>query len=140
MVVMIRTVASKVCKIQSLVDNLHSTAALEDDSSGKASNLLLVLGVDVGEDSVLSRRNLLRELNILGQAHGTLLERTLQVHVLDVLAEIGFLVDDANETILDLKVHFGAFFDVLGEDTRSLDCESGATGTCLVSICSTHFL
>jgi len=125
-VVVMRHVVSKVCEYK-LVDNLHSTTALEDDSSGKAGNLLLVLGVDVGKDGVLSRRNLLGKLNILGQAHGTLLKRTLQVHILDVLAKIGFLVDDANETVLDLEVHLGAFFDVFSEDSRCLDCESGTS-------------
>lgn len=40
-----------------LVGNLDSATALEDDGGSEAGNLLLVLGVDVGEDSVLSLYN-----------------------------------------------------------------------------------
>ena len=37
-----------------LSDNLESTTSSEDDGSGQAGNLLVVLGVDVGEHSVLA--------------------------------------------------------------------------------------
>jgi len=37
-----------------LSNNLESTTSSEDNGSGQASDLLVVLGVDVGEDSVLA--------------------------------------------------------------------------------------
>lgn len=37
-----------------LSDNLESATSSEDNGSGQASDLLVVLGVDVGEDSVLA--------------------------------------------------------------------------------------
>lgn len=37
-----------------LSDDLESTTSSEDDGSGQAGDLLVVLGVDVGEDSVLA--------------------------------------------------------------------------------------
>lgn len=72
-------------------------------------------------------RNLLGKLDILGQAHWALLERALQVDILDVLAKIRLLVDDADQAILDLQVDLCALLDVFVKDTRCLDRESGAT-------------
>ena len=49
-----------------------------------------------------------------------------------MFAEIDFLVEDANEAVLDLNVDFGAFFDVLGEGALSGDDEIVATMRMLV--------
>jgi hypothetical protein len=39
---------------QHLSDNLECTSSSEDNAGGQAGNLLVVLGVDIGEDSVLA--------------------------------------------------------------------------------------
>ena len=80
----------------------------------------------ISRQSKTYRRNLLGQLNILGQRHGTLLERALKVDVLDVVAEIGFLVDDTDQAVLDLQVHLCALLDILVEDARSLDGQGRA--------------
>lgn len=41
-------------ELHNLSDNLDGTASLEDDSGGQAGDLVVVLGVDIGEDSVLA--------------------------------------------------------------------------------------
>ena len=74
------------------------------------------------------RRNLLGKIDILGQLHGTLLQRTLEIDILQVVAQVGFLVDDADQAILDLQVHLCALLNVLGQNTRCLDGQSDATG------------
>lgn len=83
------------------------------------------------------RRNLLGKINILGQLHGTLLQRTLEIDILEVVAQVGFLVDDANQAILDLQVHLCALLNVLGQNARGLDGQSDATITRRqISFCS----
>jgi len=49
-----------------------------------------------------------------------------------LFAEIDFLVEDADEAVLDLDVDFCAFFDVLGESALSSDDEVVATVRMLV--------
>lgn len=71
-------------------------------------------------------RNLIGKLDVLGQGHGTLLQRALKINILDIVAKVGFLVDDADQTVLDLKVNLGAFLDVFAESTASLDGEGRA--------------
>lgn len=62
------------------------------------------------------RRDLLGKVNILGELHLALLERTFQVCFLDRLARIRILVDQSNEIVVsDRKVHLGALFDLLLE-------------------------
>ena len=95
-------------------DNLRSAASLEENSCGHAGDLLIVLGVHISEDGVFSGRDLLGELDDLGESHLALLERAAEIDLVDLFAEIDFLVEDADEAVLDLDVDFGAFFDVLG--------------------------
>jgi hypothetical protein len=106
---------------------LNAAVSVELDGCGQASNLLVVLGLDVGEDSVLSGRDLLGELDILGQGELALLERALEVDFLDLAAEVGGLPDDGDQAVLDLQVHLGAIFDVFGEVTASDDAEGLTT-------------
>jgi hypothetical protein len=96
---------------------------VELDGRGQAGDLLVVLGLDVGENGVLSGRDLLGELDVLGQGELALLKRALEVDVLDLGAEVGVLSDDGDQTVLDLQVHLGAIFDILREVTASDDAE-----------------
>jgi hypothetical protein len=100
---------------------------VELDGRGQAGDLLVVLGLDVGENGVLSGRDLLGELDVLGQGELALLERALEVDVLDLSAEVGVLPDDGDQAVLDLQVHLGAIFNVLREVTASDDAEGLAT-------------
>lgn len=81
----------------------------------------------ISRQSKTYRRNLLGKINVLGQVDGTLLQRALKVDILQVLAEVGLLVDDADQTVLDLKVNLGTLFNVLRQDTGCLDREGDAT-------------
>jgi len=96
---------------------------VELDGRSQAGDLLVVLGLDVGENGVLSGRDLLGELDVLGQGELALLERALEVDVLDLGAEVGILPDDGDQAVLDLQVHLGAIFDVLREVAASDDAE-----------------
>lgn len=89
----------------------------------------LVLPVFMADSMTIQTygRNLLGKFNILGQAHWALLERALQVDILDVLAKVRLLIDDTDQAVLDLQVDLCALLDVFVEDTRCLDRESGAT-------------
>jgi hypothetical protein len=112
---------------------VHRQAAVpvELNSRSQASDLLVVLGHDVGEDGVLSGWNLLGELDVLGQRGLALLDRALEVDVLDGIAEVGSLLDDGNQAILDLQVHLGAVFDVLREVAAGSDAEDlAAVSSC----------
>jgi hypothetical protein len=51
---MLRSMIHATTSYLHLSDNLESTTSSEDNGSGQASDLLVVLGVDVGEDSVLA--------------------------------------------------------------------------------------
>jgi hypothetical protein len=70
------------------------------------------------------RRDLLGEIHILCQAHVALVERALQVNLANGFAQIGLLVDQGDQTVFDLKVHFGALFDFLFKGSGSFDGQS----------------
>lgn len=91
-------------------------------------DLLLVLGVRVRHDRVLALGHLLRDLDLLGQRHVPLLERALEVDVADLLAQVGLLVDQPDQAVLDLEQDLGAVLDVLGEGPVGDDAEGGAAG------------
>ena len=103
--------------------HLDAAVSVELDSCGQAGDLLVVLGLDVCENRVLSGRDLLGELDVLGQGELALLKRAFEVDVLDLAAEVGILPDDGDQAVLDLQVHLGAIFDVFREVTASDDAE-----------------
>lgn len=77
--------------------------------------------------SITYRRNLPGQINILGQAHLALVEGALKVSLLNRVAAICVLVDERDESVLDLEVHLEAFADFLLEVAGSLDAELLAT-------------
>jgi len=113
-------------------DNLRSATSLEEHSRSHAGDLLIVLRVHIGEDGVLPGRDLLGQLDSLGECHLAFLQRTAEIDLVDLFAEIDFLVEDADEAVLDLDVDFCAFFDVLGKRALSGDDEVVATERVLV--------
>lgn len=106
-----------------LAVHLDAAVSVELDGRGQAGDLLVVLGLDVCENGVLSGGDLLGELDVLGQGGLALLERALEVDVLDLAAEVGVLPDDGDQAVLDLQVDLGAIFDVFREVTASDDAE-----------------
>lgn len=69
------------------------------------------------------RRDLLGQLNILCESHFALLQRTVQVDIFDLLTEVCFLVDQADQAILDLQENLGTLLDLLAEGTLGDDGE-----------------
>lgn len=112
--------------------HLHAAVSVELNSRSQASDLLVVFGGDVGEDGVLSGRDLLGKLDVFGQSSLALLDRTLEIHVLNGVAQVGILLDDGDQAVLDLQVHFGALLDVLREVAASGDAEDLAAVFLLV--------
>ena len=109
--------------------HLDAAVSVELDGRGQAGDLLVVFSLDVCKNGVLSGRDLLGELDVLGQGGLALLERALEVDVLDLAAEVGVLPNDGDQAVLDLQVHLGAIFDVFREVTASDDAEGLATVT-----------
>jgi hypothetical protein len=84
-----------------LAVDLHAAIPVELNSGAQASDLLVVLGQDVGRNAVLSRRDLLRQLDVFGQGQLALLDRALEVGLLDGVAQVGGLPDDGDQAVLD---------------------------------------
>lgn len=93
----------------------------------QARNLLPILGVHIRQHRILARRDMRRQIHILLQLHLALLQRTLEIHIPQHVAEIIFLVDECDEAVFDRDVDFGAFFNFLFEDSRGEDREGFAT-------------
>lgn len=72
-------------------------------------------------------RNLLGEVNGLGDLNDTSLDGALEVDVADLLAEVGLGADQANEAILDGKEDVGVLFDSGLDLALGLDDELMAT-------------
>lgn len=107
--------------------HLNAAVSVELDSRAQACDLFLVLADDVCEDGVLSGRDLLGQLDVLGQGELALLEWALKVDVLDLVAKVGSLPDDGDQAVLDLQVHLGAVFDIFRQVAAGGDAEGCAT-------------
>lgn len=64
--------------------------------------MLIRLVINIRKNSVFSRWNLAWNLNILSDLDITLLDRTLHINILDLLAKIRLLIDQTDEAVLDL--------------------------------------
>ena len=111
----------------------------------EAGHLLVVLGIDIGENRIFAlqhgsavprvidsacdtvktyRRDLLWQVNFLLQGHLALLQRTMKIDVLDLLAEIGSLLDQSDKTPFHNQAHVGALLNLLQQSTASIDGKS----------------
>lgn len=61
------------------------------------------------------RRNLPGQIDILGQAQLALLQRALEIRLLNRVARIALLVDQGDQAVLDLQVHLRALANLLLE-------------------------
>jgi hypothetical protein len=66
-------------------------------------------------------------LNLLGQSHCSRLQGTLQVHVHNLITEIGALFNKSDQPVFNLQENVGALLDSLMQNTFSLDGETLAT-------------
>lgn len=77
--------------------------ALEFNVAGiEASDTPVIIGVDICVYSILAGRDLLRQVDLLGQGHFTFLQRTLKININDLFAKIGSLPDKSDQAIFDL--------------------------------------
>ena len=104
---------------------MHQTvpAPLKFDRRLQTRNAVLVLGLRVRNHRVLARRDLFRQIHVLRQRRLAFLDRTLEIDVLDRVAEVGGLLDDGDEAVLDLEVDLAAFGHVLAEGAGCCDCK-----------------
>jgi len=75
---------------------------VKDDGSTKAGDFVAIFGEDVGEDGVFPWWNLARQVNVLGEGQFALLKWALEIDLANLRAQIGFLVDEGDESIFDL--------------------------------------
>jgi hypothetical protein len=80
------------------------------------------------------RRNFPWDVDVLGESHLALVERALEVCLADGVASICLLVDQGDQAVLDLQVHFEALLNLLLEVTRGLDGELLATSGMLAGM------
>lgn len=103
-----------------------SASSAELHCSSQACYLLSILRYYIRQHCVFARGNLLRQLHIFRQLGCTLLDRALEINVLDCIAQVRILLNDRDKAVLDLKVDFSAVLDVFREVAFSGDLEGGA--------------
>jgi hypothetical protein len=88
---------------------------VERNLGRQARNLISILGEHISQHRVLARWDLSGQIDVLCQAHLAFFEGALEVAFLDGFASVGVLVDERDEPVFDLEVHFEAFGDFLLE-------------------------
>jgi hypothetical protein len=87
----------------------------ESDSSSQTGDRLIIHGEDLGSNRVLSWWDLLWQLNLLRDGGPALLDRALEIDVLDLLAQVCLGRENLNRAVLDLQKNICALFDFLLE-------------------------
>lgn len=100
----------------------------EEHGALQTRHLLLLHRIDVRYDSIFPLGDLRWDLDALGQLHRALLQRTAQVDVADLVAEVALRLDQRDQAVFDLEKDFGAGFDIFGEGAGGGDGEVGARG------------
>lgn len=118
------------CRSQTLLPHRLATP-LELHGSCQTSNLIIVLRHHIRDHTVLSRRDLLRQIDLFGQRQIALLEWAREVDLFRRVAEVGGLLDDGDEAVFDLEVKLGAFRDVLVQGAGGGDGEGFAAMGCV---------
>lgn len=96
---------------------------MESNLGSKASDLIALLGVNIGENSVCTWGDFPWEVDILGEGHLALVKRALEVSLANRVAAISFLVDKGDETIFDLEMHLEALLNLVLEIASCLDAK-----------------
>lgn len=73
------------------------------------------------------RWDLIGQINLLGQGHGTLLQRALEIDILDLLTQIDLLLQQGNQAPFNLQEHRSALLDGIAQGTFCFDGEGLAT-------------
>lgn len=79
------------------------------------------------------RWDLLRQVDLLGERELSLLQRTVEIDILDLVAEIDFAVQYGDQAILDDQEYGSALLDILQQGPVGLDGKSPATTIMSVS-------
>jgi hypothetical protein len=95
----------------------------ESDSSSQTGDRLIIHGEDLGSNRVLSWWDLLWQLNLLRDGGPALLDRALEIDVLDLLAQVCLGRENLDRAVLDLQKNICALFDFLLECARGFDEE-----------------
>lgn len=103
------------------------TASLELHLCSQASDGLLVLAHNVRLHSVFPRRDLLGQIDALGQLEFALLQWALEFKILDILAKISGHADDGDQTVFDLQVNLCTVLDVFLEIAGCDDVQGSTT-------------
>lgn len=76
---------------------------------------------------LLGTDHLFRDINFLLQRHDTLLQRAREVDLTQIVAEVGLLLDQGDQAILDLEENGSTWFDVFRESAVGDDLQLLAT-------------
>lgn len=71
--------------------------------------------------------DLLRQVHLLCKLHLPLLERTVHIHILQLVTEINGLLDQSDKTPFDFQGDGGSLVDLLEQGAASCDGEGLAT-------------
>jgi len=74
--------------------------------------MLALLSIGVSEHRVFSRWNLIGKLHILCDCSLSLLDRTFQIHIRNLLAQICLCIDESNQPILDLQYNISILLNI----------------------------
>lgn len=85
-----------------LAQHTHPPTTVEFHRRLQARNLLLVLGLHIRKHGVLPRRDLFGQLHLLRESGLALLDWALEVDVLDLVAQVGLLLDNGDQAVFDL--------------------------------------
>lgn len=93
----------------------------EEHGALHTSDLFLIDGIDIGQNSILSRWYLLGDIDFFLQRQDTLFDRAGHVDLRQVVTQVGFLFDQGDEAVLDLEENRGAGLDVFVESSVCSD-------------------
>lgn len=119
---------------RSKIENISKRLPREHHRGSQAGNVLVILAVDVGVDRVLAGRDLLGQVDRLDDGDVALLDRALEVDVLDLLAQVRRRADQPDVPVLDLEVDVGAVDDGLLDLALGFDREGVASAWILESV------
>src|SRR5690242_14036235 len=69
-------------------------------------------------DNKTYRRNLLWQIDLLGQGHFTWFQRTFKIHIDELFTEIGCLPEKSDQAIFDLQKHISTILDLFMQGAR----------------------
>jgi hypothetical protein len=106
---------------------LHPKTPLELHRSRQTRNLPIILREHIRRNRVFSRRDLRRQVNLLGNLGLPGFDGTFHVDLLDLLAQVRLGGEELDEAVLDLQDDVGACVDILLKRAEGFDDEGFST-------------